>query len=361
MYKDRFKKVWRKLQKEKLSGLIVTNPINIYYLTGFRGVSDVEREAIALVSKNGVTILLPKMYEETYRAIKIPGIKVEILEERHYLFTVIGKSYKAGSRVGVEAENLRLSEYGQMKKSTKIKLVETVDIVEGIRVTKDKKELALIKKAVEITDKGFEKIKKEIKLGMTEKQVARRLEQIFEELGADGKSFDSIVASGAVSSLPHYMPQNKKIKKGILLIDAGAKFKGYNGDFTRTFYIGKPDKKFIERYNLVLEAQARALKEITTGKTEEEIWKVSMDALGDQSKYFIHGLGHGIGLDVHESPYLRKDKKMKLLNGMAITVEPGVYYPGWGGIRIEDYIVIERGRCKVLSKYTKSVSDMIIG
>jgi len=343
-----------------MDGLIVTNPVNIHYLTGFKGISEVEREAIAIVSRKGTTIILPKMYEEAFDALKVKAVKKEIIEERHYLFTVLGNTFKKGSKVGIESDNLRLSEYSRIKKNFNGKLIESSDIVETVRISKDEVEFKKIKKAVEITDKGFERIKKFIKVGITEKQVAKKLEEIFEELGAGGISFDTIVASGPSSSLPHYMPENKKIKKGIVLIDAGAKFKGYNGDLTRTFYLGKPDRKFIETYKLVLEAQLKALDATRAGKTEEAVWKVAHNALGDEAKYFIHGLGHGVGLDIHESPYLRKDKKMKLQNGMVITIEPGVYYPGWGGIRIEDYIVIENGKCKVLSKASKKLSDMII-
>lgn len=360
MHKDRFKKVWKIISKKNLDGLIITNPVNIHYLTGFKGISEVEREAIVVVNKKSVTIILPKMYEEAFDALKIKGVKKEIIEERHYLFTVLGKIFKKGSKVGVESDNLRLSEYSRIKKNFNGKIIESSDIVETVRITKDKEELKKIKKAVRITDLGFERIKKFIKVGITERQIAKKLEQIFEELGADGISFDTIVANGPSSSLPHYMPENKKIKKGIVLIDAGARFKGYNGDLTRTFYLGKPDKKFIDTYNLVMDSQLKALDATRAGKTEEEVWKVSSDALGKEATYFIHGLGHGVGLDIHESPYLRKDKKMKLQNGMVITIEPGLYYAGWGGIRIEDYIIIEKGKAKILSTASKNLEDMII-
>ncbi len=346
--------------KSGISGLLVTNSVNIFYLTGFKGHSEVERESLFFISTNKKAILiLPRLYQQAGKLVEKYGIDVKVVKERHFLFPEAAVLLPS-LRVGIEDDNLRVSEYQILRKSSKAKLKEVAGLVEGVRVIKDSAEMKLVRKAVKITDQAFNKIKKEIKVGMTEKQVARRIDELFLELGADGAAFSTIVANGEGSSIPHYVPTDKKISKGILLIDAGAKYKGYNGDLTRTFYVGKPDRKFVDKYNFLLEIQKKALGYVLAKEKEEDPWRKTNDLLGGESKYFIHGLGHGIGLEVHESPYLRKGKVDILKEGMLITVEPGIYYSNWGGIRIEDYVLVTKSGLEVISKAPKDIASVTL-
>lgn len=181
-----------------------------------------------------------------------------------------------------------------------------------------------------------------------------------ENLGADKPAFEPIVASGKSSSLPHYFTQDRKIIPGILLIDAGACYKGYNADLTRTFFLGNPDRSFKKKYNIILKVQQRVIDNIKPGLTEEEVWENTILYLEEESEYFTHGTGHGVGIDIHEEPYFRSGMKNRLAAGMVVTVEPGIYYPNWGGIRIEDLLLVTENGCTYLSKTNKELSDMIV-
>jgi len=349
------------LNENNLDSLFISNPFNIYYLTGFKGVSETEREVTSLVDSNGIKISVPKLYqEEALRLSKVNFFEVVISEERDNLFNIPSRPLSRNEKIGFEADDLKFSELEKLKKTSNARYIPTYNLVEGLRIVKDKEELTLVKRVVKTTDNSFTQIKNEIKIGMTEKQIANRILEIMENFGSDGYAFEPIVASGSNSSLPHYVSQNIPIKEGILLIDAGAKYNGYNGDLTRTFFLGSPSEKFVKTYNLISKAQEAALKTIKPGIKEEEPYKKTVEVFGIQSKYFIHGLGHGIGLEVHETPYLRKGKTDLLKEGMLITVEPGLYYPGWGGIRVEDYVVVTKNGCEVLSKTPKSHEDIII-
>lgn len=361
MYQQRVRKLQKILSEERLDAFFVTNPTNIFYLTGFKGASEVEREVTVLVDFRNLTLFAPKLYQQEAKDLASKNnVKATIVDERHYLFSEPAKKIPKGSSVGFESDNLRFSEYKALKSKAGANVVEAGNLIERLRIIKDGNEVQFARKAVKITDKAFEQIRKEIKVGMTERQVAKRIVEIMENLGSVGSAFEPIVASGQSSALPHYRTQDKKISDGVLLIDAGAKYGGYNGDLTRTFYIGKPDKKFIARYDLVLRAQEAAIEATFPGSKEEYVWKKTVAVFGKEAQYFTHGTGHGIGLDVHENPYLRKGKRSLLKAGMLITIEPGLYYPGWGGIRIEDYLIVNEEKCEILSKMTKKLKDMII-
>ena len=360
-YKKRIIHLQKLLSQKKLDAFLVTNPSNIFYLTGFKGVSPTEKETIALIDKSGLILFSPKLYQSETKELGINNhFKVEIIRERNLLLSKPVIKYFKGKTIGFESESISFSEYSYIKNLSKIILKPTKNIIENLRLVKDKYEIEYVKTAVKITDNIFTQIKEEIKPGLTEKQIARRLVELMERLGADGPSFEPIVASDVNSSLPHYVTSNNKIKKGILLIDAGARYKGYNADLTRTFYLGDPDSRFIKSYNLVLFAQKSAIEKTQEGVKEEEVWTLAVKLLGKVAKYFTHGLGHGIGIDVHESPYLRKGCYQPLKENMLVTIEPGLYFPNWGGIRIEDYIQITKKTNIILSKSPKNIEDIVI-
>ena len=359
MYLQRLLRVQKKIKELNLNGIFITHPLNINYLTGFSGVSITERETVLLVKQNEILYYVPLLYKKEGEVISqnIPNIHLVFTEERHYLLIEAAKLMNKGEKIGFESTNLRFNEYSLLKEYSNAEFIPTTSIIEDIRITKDQQEIANAQKAVDITDNTYDYLIKNVKKGMTEVFVGKMIKNKMEELGAEGMSFDPVVAFGADSALPHYRPTNKIIGEddGILLIDMGAKYKGYMGDLTRVMYFGTPDQKYIDTYNLVLKSEEEAISKIKSGITCEEAWAIADNSLGDQSEFFIHGLGHGVGLDIHEDPYLRKGINIRIPDNCFVTIEPGLYYPNWGGVRIEDYCLITNEGVHVMSKATKEI------
>ena len=235
---------------------------------------------------------------------------------------------------------------------------ETEKILEKQRMIKDEKEINNIKKACEITDRGFDFLVNYIKRGMTERRIALELQKFFLSEGADGIAFETIVASGANSSKPHAVPENKEVREGdIITIDFGAKYNGYVADMTRTIFVGNITDETKRLYNLVLQNQLRSIKEMKVG-TSCKMLARNVDSDFYLYNYnLIHALGHGIGLEVHEMPYISQNSTFTLKENMVVTNEPGIYIKGKCGIRIEDTILITENEPEIL---TKSSKDIII-
>lgn len=356
MFKNRITKLQSILKKEKLDSLFITNPTNIYYLSGFRSSVPTEREVTALLTKHKLHLFVPEMYRTEAEELE-KNSKVQLVI-KNKLFSTPTNFFEGD--VGFESTNIKFVEYDFLKENSKNKLVPTKNMIEELRVIKDTEEIKLIRKAVEITDKTFSVLTKKVRRGMTEKEVAKLIENTMESLGAEELSFPSIVASGKGSALPHYRTSNKKIGYGPLLIDMGARYKGYCGDMTRVLYVGKPTKEFKEKYELVLKTEIASIEGTKPNVTEEELWKIAAEKLGGEPKNFInaHSLGHGIGLDPHEAPSIWKGMKRKLKPGMVITIEPAIYDQDWGGIRIEDYCLITDDGVEVLSTSTKDIISL---
>jgi len=234
-----------------------------------------------------------------------------------------------------------------------LKLVETENIVENIRMIKEPSEIKEIKKALLIAESVFTNFSDSISNGMKEKEAAWAVEKAIREAGADALSFPTIVASGPNSALPHATPGNRIFKKGEpILFDWGAKLNGYCSDISRTIVIGKADDKFKRVYQTVLKAQAKAISAIRPGISSKAVDKIARNHI-DESEFkdkFGHGLGHGVGLSIHELPRISPLKDIKLEKGMVFTVEPGIYIPGWGGVRLENMVVVREGGVEVLNE-----------
>lgn len=340
------------LKNNSLDGFIVTNPFNIFYLCSFKGISPTEREGI-LVFNPKPTLITTKLYQQEAMTLSKKGLGVKIASERDQISKFIIELLKNCKSVGFEEDNLSFSEYKAFKKSLKkVKLVPKKGLVENLRKIKNAEEIKKIEKAQIISQKAFEIISKTIKIGQTEKEISHRLSVIIEKLGADGLAFESIVAAGPNSGFPHHLTGKTKIKKGdILLFDFGAKYQDYCADLTRVVSIGKASATTQNVFNLVKKAQDTAIKNIKSGTLESKAHMYSAAVFEKENLYdhFIHGLGHGVGLEVHELPHLRKTGKEKLLKNMVFSVEPGLYF-NWGGIRLEDLVVIENGKARVLGK-----------
>jgi Xaa-Pro aminopeptidase len=265
-------------------------------------------------------------------------------------------------KLGFEEDHMSYGFYTDISsKLREVELTSLDGIIERLRQVKDEEEIKLIEKAASIADNAFSEIIKFIKIGMTEKEIDLELEFLMRRNGASGLSFPSIVASGKRSSLPHGAASHKKVEYGdFLTLDFGCVYNGYCSDITRTVIIGKASEKQKEIYDIVLEANLEALKNIRPGITGEELDTIARKVIEKYgyAKYFGHGLGHGVGMLVHELPYVSKKGTSPLQSGMVITDEPGIYISGFGGVRIEDLVLISDSGYRVLSHSSKELIEI---
>jgi len=346
---SRIEKLYIDLEKNHLDSLIVSSQPNIQYLTDFPS-----RDSYLLISfKKNIFITDFRYLEEAKDKLK----KFDIERIDKNFFKSIAKLVKRLElkRLGFEAKNLQFAEYQKLKEELpeKIEFIATYDLVESLRLIKDKEEIDKIKKAVQITTKAFRFIKEIIKPGMREIELATKIESFTRGEGALGTSFPIIVASGPRSSLPHALTSERLIRDNEpVLIDLGVDFGGYKSDLTRVFFLGKMTRKFLKVYNIVLEAQKRALGIIKEGISINRIDRIArnfVSSKGFGKDFFGHNLGHGVGLEVHEEPAISDKNNNKIKEGMVFTLEPAVYIPKEFGIRLEDMVLVKRGEVEVLS------------
>ncbi|PJA27156.1 MAG: Xaa-Pro dipeptidase [candidate division Zixibacteria bacterium CG_4_9_14_3_um_filter_46_8] len=330
---------------------------NVHWLTGYTG-----SNGIALVTKREAVFITDFRYiEQAKEEIKNSGFRL-IIAERD-LYSELGKLKPSmfGQAVGFEAENLTYQLFQTVKKLLKgKKLIPTTGIFGRLRAVKDKSEINHIRKAVKITDDVLREVLLMVKPGVTEYDLAVEIEHRFKTKGG-GISFDTIVASGWRSALPHGKASKKKLKKGdFVTFDMGATYNGYSADMTRTVVLGKASAKQKEIYNLVLKAQLAALSVIKAGLHGREADAVARNIITEHGygPQFGHGLGHGLGLVTHDTPTLSPKSDWILGEGMVVTVEPGIYIPRWGGVRIEDDVVITANGCTILNKSPKSLIEL---
>jgi Xaa-Pro aminopeptidase len=343
-----------KLAKLNIDYFLVSSRENIQYLSGFSGSA-----GFLLVAPSESALFVDFRYFEQARkeapASRIVECEKKLLEEIAKELTRL--EVKA---LAFEEEHTTVKRHGELRtKFEGVKLIGVCDIVERLRLVKDTSEIDAIREAVRLADRVFEKIKGEIKIGMTEIEIAALLEYFMKREGATRPSFDSIVASGPNSSLPHAKPTARKIGPGdFLKMDFGAHFHGYCSDLTRTVVIGEPGEKNRKIYEIVLEAQKAALEMIKPGIEASKIDKAARSRIESEGygKQFGHGLGHGVGLMVHEGPVVNSESKDVLETGMVFTVEPGIYIPGFGGVRIEDMVVVTRKGVEILTTSPKELT-----
>lgn len=338
-----------KIARENLEGLILTDMKNIYYLTGFSGTAG----TVFMTADNSYF-----MTDDRYIGIArqlITGF--EIIQTRDAL-AEIAKLAEGLQAVGFE-DTVDFAFYRMLAEKLKnAKLVPTANFVAELRQIKDSDEIATIKKACQIADKAFEAVLKYIEPGRTEIEVANFLDFKMREMGASGISFDTIVASGKRSSLPHGVATHKMIEFGDpVTIDFGCYYNHYASDMTRTVFVGEVDPKMREIYHTVHQANEALITEAKEGMSLADFDKVPRDVIEAASygEYFTHGIGHGLGLDVHEIPYFGAKAKGTLKSNMVVTDEPGIYIPDFGGVRIEDDLLITEEGCQVLTQSPKEL------
>lgn len=336
----RIKKLLNKLNQSNIDAIIIYDRNNIRYLSGFSGSS-----AYLYISNNKSIMLTDFRYIEQ-ASKQCPDFEIIDHGELGVLKTI--KKFAIDdnvSKIGFESEIITFNQYKEIKEIfQKFQLIETKSLVEEIRMIKDDEELSYIKKAAEIADNAFTHILSFIKVGITEIDIALELEYFMKRNGASSLAFSTIVASGKNSSLCHAEPSLKKIEQGdFLTMDFGCMFNGYCSDMTRTIVIGKADNKQKEIYNTVLKAQLEALSIVKEGLTGKEVDKIARDIIHEAGfkGYFGHGLGHSVGLFIHEDPRLSPKGFTILKENMVVTIEPGIYVPDFGGVRIEDLICVK--------------------
>jgi len=344
LIRKRIRNIRRELNEKQIDCLIVTKPANVTYTTGFFG-----EDSWVIITKRAVYLLTDSRYtEQAQKECVGCGIiqrKDSMAEAAAKLF----KKFKSVRTVAVE-KSTSVAAFEALKKHVKVRLKTVASIIESIRINKDSSDIAAIRAAARIAAQALKQTLRYIKPGVSESELAGRLDFEIRKLGATN-SFDTIVAFGPNASRPHHQPSKRKLKKAdTVLIDFGARYKGYCSDITRSFAVGKPTRLFERAYEAVQQAQTAAIKMIKAGAKIQQVDAAARDVI---SKYdlpvYQHGTGHGFGLEIHELPFLKADAKGKLKAGAVITIEPGVYLPGKLGVRIEDDVLVTETGCKILT------------
>lgn len=348
---NRTKAIADSLELKGIDGILISQITNVRYLTGFKGSSG----CVLITKKNRIFCTDPRYEEQAKQEIK--GFDI-LIEKEERLKTVIEKAKLLGIKtLGFESSASYHFYRSLLKKGIKIKAVS--NFIEDMRKIKDADELAWIRKAVTRAENAFLKAKESIRPGFTERQVALRLEENLKKEGCYSIPFDIIVASGQNSALPHAKPTEKKIKPGdLVVVDWGGEAGGYFSDMTRSFLIkGKDISRKKEIYETVLQANTQAIQSVAAGLSSRMVDKAARDSIkkAGYADFFGHGTGHGVGLDVHELPRISRLGRESVKPGMVFTIEPGVYIPGIGGVRIEDMVLVEKSGCRVLTALPKGL------
>ncbi len=348
----KLQKLRKALQEQSIDGILITNEFNRRYMTGFTGTA-----GVAIVSQNDAVFITDFRYTEQAAAqvqdFRIVKHEATIIEEMATQVNNMGIKL-----LGFERDTVSYGTYELYKNNIQADLVPISGLIEKIRLIKTQQEINIIKVACEIADHAFTHILNFIKPGKTELEVSNELEFFMRKQGATQSSFDTIVASGLRSALPHGVATNKVIDKGdFVTLDYGALYNGYISDITRTVAVGEPSEKLVDMYNAVLASQLLALEKVGPGLTGIQADAIARNYLTEKGygAAFGHSLGHGIGLEVHEGPGLSIRSEAVLEPGMAVTIEPGVYLPGIGGVRIEDDILITETGNELLTHSSKEL------
>lgn len=357
MSSKRIVQLRKSMEETQLEALFITSPYNRRYLTGFTGSA-----GFVLVTMNKAYFLTDFRYVEQANA-EVSGYEIirhaKIMDNIRELL-----AEEKLTRLGFEQQHVAYGTYAQYAEQLPgVELVPTTGIVEELRHIKDEEELAVMQEACDLADRTFAHILPMIKPGVTEEALALEMEVFMRKNGAKCSCFDTIVASGERSALPHGVASSRVLQgKELITFDFGALYKGYCSDLTRTVALGEASAKHREIYEIVLEAQLHALEHIRPGITGHEADALTRDIITryGYGEYFGHSTGHGLGMEVHETIYLAQNSKTILKPGMVVTVEPGIYLPGIGGVRIEDDIVITENGIKILTHTPKDylVLDM---
>jgi Xaa-Pro aminopeptidase len=341
------------LAERELDALLVTDLVNVRYLTGFTG-------------SNGMAVVGPELrrFITDFRYVEQAAEQVEGFDReqapQEFVDALAGGWPEGAMRLGFEDDDVSVRRYGRLRDAipAPVELVPAGGIVQELRAVKDAGEIARIRAAAVLADEAYGLVRDQGLVGRTEREVALAIENEMRRLGAEGPSFPSIVASAERGALPHAVPTDAAIPRGTLVtLDIGARLDGYCSDCTRTWATGELPDDLAEAYALVLRAQQEALAAVRPGPDGRELDAVARSIIEEagHGERFGHGLGHGVGLEVHEAPRLARTAGAPLVAGNVVTIEPGVYLPGRGGVRIEDLVVVTADGHTVLSGTTKEL------
>lgn len=344
---SRVSKVQDKLQEQNLDALIVESPYNLRYVSNFTGTA-----GLSVITRQNAYFITDFRYTEQANS---QASHMTVIQHSGNLYGEVEKIIQDESiqTIGFEKDHVTYTGYETLKDRLSAELVPVANLIEELRLIKDQDEIDTIKKAIEITEKAYAHILDYVEEGMTEIQIANELDFYMRELGATGVSFDTIVASGYRSAMPHGVASDKKIEKGdMITIDFGCYYKGYVSDMTRTFAFGDPGEELKNIYQIVLDANLKVNEAAKAGVTGAELDKIARDYIASHGygEQFGHSLGHGIGLEIHEGPAVSRLNDQPLPVNSVITNEPGIYVAGLGGVRIEDDLVItENGNINLMN------------
>lgn len=346
------------LESGKLDGFFICKPENVRYISGFTG-----DDSYLFITRTKQYFITDPRYTEQ-AALECPDYElVNWRTPGNTIGTTIHNllSLAQGKTVAFEAQVLTYSDYKSIAEKVQAELVPTEGVIEKFRAVKSEEEIKFSSIACEIASRAFEKIVKDIRVGITEKELASRLSHYMVMEGADTKPYGGILISGARTSLLHGIPSSKSIEYGdLVLMDYGCQYKGYMSDMTRTVVAGKADEKQKKVYALEKQMQEACIGVLKEGITGKDAYEASVAPLINEEllEYHYKGIGHGIGLFVHEPPFLGPNSDAVLEAGNIITVEPGIYIPGWGGVRIEDQLLITKEGCKNLISATRELIEL---
>ena len=332
----------------ELDGLVVTGPENIRYLSGFSG-----SLGYLVIGTGAAEILGDSRYWLQMEA-EAPGFTLVRSGPSHGLWALISERLKALGlhRVGFESQQVTVDQHQRLAAALppELTLIPTAGLVEELRIIKSAEEVALLRAVASIAGRAFDRVRSAIRPGLRERDVAFLLEQTFRELGADGAAFETIVAAGERGALPHGRASDRVLERGdMVVVDFGAIAAGYHSDTTRTIVIGEPTTEQARVIEAVRTAQLASMALMKPGVTADAIDRRAHEVLAGEAHAFGHGLGHGIGLQVHERPFLSPTDHTALRPGMVITNEPGIYIPDWGGVRLEEMVLVTETEPEVLT------------
>lgn len=352
-FATRRRRAFAALGAAKIEALIVSAAPNIRYLTGFTG-----SNGLVLLWPGGVALFTDPRY--AIQAAAETDCTVRIARGPLYPALMKVAARKRFRRIGFEASRLPYSAYAHLHEQLPLgaSLQPVAGLVETLRIVKTEREIGLIRRSVALNSQAYERAIRNVRPGTAESSLAAEIDYAMRALGAERPAFDTIVASGPRSALPHAQPTASPIRRNqLLLIDMGASLEGYASDMTRMAFLGRPGRKVLGVYRTVLAAQMAAIDAVRPGARAGDVDRAARRVLraAGMDKAFVHSTGHGLGLEIHEAPRIGRREETPLAPGMVITVEPGAYFEGFGGIRIEDTVVVTSSGCEVLTPTSKEL------
>lgn len=365
MVSKRFSRARALLDSQNVDAILVTNGTNRRYLTGFTAHDHApdELSGVAVIDHEGVMLFAPATNLPWAQSEAYEGVRVRP-QERRWTETITTTLLDQGARtIGFEDATTTVQVYNDLAErfdEAGAKLIPVGDAVDALRAVKSDDELAALQRALEMTDEAFLAANARLRAGMTEKEAAEIIREELRNVGSAGEAFDTIVASGPNAAKPHHAPGNRVIQEGEpVIIDMGALHEGYAGDLTRTIWFGQPSQQLVTMYGIVMAAHDACIAQARPELTGVELDAVARDLFAEQDmdQYFVHSLGHGLGLRVHEAPSASTRSTDTLEPGNVVTIEPGLYIPDWGGVRIEDVVVItEAGAMNLTGAPKKTIA-----